>query len=95
MMYMSYWYGALYVVVEDWKELNLSDSIIDEMLKSNNVELLRRYHNGVFHFQKDYLDNRFIGIMKDGENAVKWVRNLNNEFGRYFLEKFNDWKKDS
>jgi hypothetical protein len=46
---MSYWYGTLYVVIEGWKELKLSDPKIDALLDSPNVELLRRYRNGVFH----------------------------------------------
>jgi hypothetical protein len=85
-LYMSYWYGGLYVVIEGWKELSLSDSIIDELLKSPNVELLRRYRNGVFHFQRNYNDERFEQFMNQGIDAVKWVRSLNEQFGRYFLE---------
>ena len=38
---MSYWYGGLYIVIEGWKALNLSDTTIDELLKSPNVKLLR------------------------------------------------------
>ena len=33
MMYMSLWYGLLYVVIEGWESLKLSDVIIDELLK--------------------------------------------------------------
>jgi hypothetical protein len=51
-LYLSYWYGDLYVVIEGWTALGLSDIKIDALLKSPNVELLRRYRNGVFHFQK-------------------------------------------
>jgi hypothetical protein len=84
-LYMSYWYGGLYVVIEGWKELGLADEKIDALLDSPNVNLLRRYRNGVFHFQRDYFDERFLGFMRDGINCVEWIRNLNLEFGRYFL----------
>ena len=86
-LYMSYWYGGLYVVVEGWKELGLRNDVIDNLLKSPNVELLRRYRNGVFHFQKEYHDERFLGFMRDGRDAVEWVRSLNLEFGRVFLHR--------
>jgi len=40
-LYMSYWYGALYVVIEGWRELKLVDPAIDQLLQSSNVDLLR------------------------------------------------------
>jgi hypothetical protein len=85
-LYMSYWYGGLYVVIEGWKSLKLSDARIDELLNSPNVELLRRYRNGVFHFQSNYHDKRFHEFMSQGTDEVVWVRSLNEQFGRYFLE---------
>lgn len=84
-LYMSYWYGGLYVVVEGWRELKLSDAAIDQLLSSRNADLLRRYRNGVFHFQKKYYDERFTALIRDGEDVVDWVRTLNREFGRFFL----------
>jgi hypothetical protein len=84
-LYMSYWYGALYVVVEGWRELKLVDTVIDELLQSPNVDLLRRYRHGVFHFQQDYSDKRFLAFMEEGNNTVEWVRSLNLQFGRYFF----------
>jgi hypothetical protein len=87
-LYMSYWYGGLYVVIEGWDELKLSDTVINGLLQSSNVDLLKRYRNGVFHFQKQYHDKRFIEFMSEGNDSVTWVRNLNQEFGRWFLEWF-------
>jgi hypothetical protein len=86
-LYMSYWYGGLYVVIEGWKALGLSDAVIDDLLASPNVELLRRYRNGVFHFQRVYDDERFHEFMTQGTDEVAWVRTLNEQFGRYFLER--------
>ena len=85
-LYMSYWYGGLYVVAEGWKELHLSDTKIDDLLNSPNLSLLRRYRNGSFHFQKIYNDQRFTELIEGGTNVVAWARELNQEFGRYFLE---------
>ena len=85
MLYMSYWYAGLYVVIEGWRKLELSHPQIDELLESANVDLPKRYRNGVFHFQRTYWDNRFVGFIKDGENPVRWVRELNRRFGEFFL----------
>lgn len=87
-LYMSYWYGGLFVVVEGWRELGLSEPTVDKLLDSPNVELLRRYRNGAFHFQKDYNDDRFLAFMREGEKTVPWVRDLTLHLGRYFLQGF-------
>jgi len=84
-MFMSHWYGALYVVIEGWQELELQDPEINKLLEHSNVGLLRRYRNGSFHYQKDYFDDRFEGFMAE-KDSVEWVRTLNKAFGRYFLD---------
>ena len=85
-LYLSYWYAGLYVVVEGWKGLNLKDPEIDRLLQHKNVALLKRFRNGVFHFQKKYNDARFSSLIQDGEDVVGWIRSLNLAFGRWFLE---------
>jgi hypothetical protein len=87
-MWMSYWYAALYVVIEGWRELGVHDEQADALLESPNVDLLRRYRNGVFHFQRQYFDARFMGLIDDGEDVVEWVESLNNAFSRVFLDAF-------
>lgn len=82
---MSHWYASLYVVVEGYQELNLHDAKIDALLTSPHVHLLRRYRNGVDHFQKTYFDARFVDFMGPPDTP-QWARNLNREFGRFFLE---------
>lgn len=68
----SYSYASLYVAIEGYEELNLADPTVDELLKSDKKEVLKRYRNGVFHFQKQFLDDRFINLITDEEH-VKWV----------------------
>ncbi len=88
-LYISYWYGGLYVVIEGWKELALQDDAVNSLLDSPNVGILRRYRHGVFHFQKEYYDKRFTEFMTEGQNCVVWVRQLRKAFSNYFLEKLN------
>jgi hypothetical protein len=77
---------GLYVVIEGWRALKLRDPTIDDLLGSPNVGLLKRYRHGVFHYQRKYYDERFLGLIVDGQDVVTWVRALNREFGRFFLE---------
>ena len=90
-LFLSYWYAALFVVVEGWRDLELKDQQIDQLLQSPHVDLLRRYRNGVCHFQRDYCDPRFLDLV-GAKGAVPWVRELNLALGRYFLEKTNSSK---
>jgi len=88
-LYMSFWYGELYVVIEGWRELGLSDPAVDSLLASPNVDLLRRYRNGAFHFQKTYFDERFLEFIRDGKDAAAWVSDLNRALGAHFLQRFS------
>jgi hypothetical protein len=85
-LFLSYWYAALYVVIEGWLELGLQDEEIDALLASPNVDHLRRYRNGVCHFQSKYFDERFVELMASPGSA-EWVRSLNYELGRFFLQR--------
>ena len=88
-MYMGYWYGTIYAVAEGWIELGLKDDAINTLLKSDNLGLLKRYRNGVFHYQKEYNDARFTDLYLKGREVIDWVRQLNQELGRYFLDEMN------
>ena len=88
MIYMSFWYAALFVVIEGWRELGLTDTRIDILLQSPNVELLRRYRNGAFHFQREYFDVRFMDFVKEPD-TVQWVRELNEKFWSLILDDLN------
>ena len=85
---MRYWYGGLYVVVEAWEALGLSDTEIDALLQSPNKALLRRHRNSSFHFQREWLHEKesdFYG----SPGAVAWVRQLTAAFGRRLTAELN------
>jgi hypothetical protein len=92
--YMSYWYAGLFVVVEGWQGLELHDSVLDKLLASPNVGLLKRFRNAVFHYQKNFLDQRLVDMVRQGQDAEAWVGELDREFRRYFQAWF-DARKES
>lgn len=93
-MYMSLWYGMFYVLIEGWQELGLEDEKIDKLLESRNVDLLRLYRNGVFHFHKEYYDEHFTKLMSEGQDIANWIRDLRDEFSRWFLVVYNKMPKE-
>jgi hypothetical protein len=83
--YMACWYSLLYVVVEGWKELGLSDPEINELLLDDEKkELLRRYRNGAFHYQAESFDDRFVNLWSRDFEATYWIRCLHDAFGHWF-----------
>lgn len=84
--FYSYWISSLYVVIEGYKELNLSDKKIDKLLDEKKVDLLRRFRNTNFHYQKEYFDKRHTALLMEGEKIAKWLIKLRDELSRYFLD---------
>ena len=92
-LYLSLWYGCLYVVIEGWNQLGLEDETIGILLESPNIPLLRRYRNAVFHYQRNYSDTRWLELIQEGEKVATWIRALNQEFGRFFLQWFSEQRE--
>src|SRR4051812_16938484 len=42
-IYMSYWYSALYVVIEGYEKLSIHDDQIDKLLSDSRKYFLRRF----------------------------------------------------
>ena len=83
-MYLSYWYAGLYVVCEGWQELELSDPEIDALLKPPHLEVLKRFRNGVYHYQADYFDKRLLDALTLGRDFDEWIASLTHAFAKYF-----------
>jgi hypothetical protein len=91
-MHLSYWYAGLYVVCEAWQELKYSDPDIDQLLQSQYLDVLRRYRNGVFHYQQEYFDTRIKEGIQAGEPFRKWVNDLMLHLRRYLDEWFVNYR---
>ncbi len=85
-LYLSYWYAALHVVVEGWKQLHLHDPDVDRLLESPNTYLLKKYRDGVFHYQRRYYDERFLRFIREGADVAEWVSDLHWKIGDAILE---------
>lgn len=87
--YASYWFAGLYVVTEGWRALGLFDPGVDALLDPTFLGLLRRYRNGIFHYQPTYFDERVLELVQalKGER-VGQARNLHDVFSDFFLRWF-------
>lgn len=82
---MSLWYASLYVVIEGWVTLEISDARLDELLADPLVDDLRVFRNQMFHYQRAY-DNprllRFLGASDgDAQRATTWARMTHSAIG--------------
>jgi hypothetical protein len=50
--FLLYWLGGLFVVIEGWKSLKITEPTIDKMI-DEHWDSLRQFRNAVFHFQPD------------------------------------------
>ncbi len=82
---LSVFYGLLFVVVEGYQELKLIDDTLDALLAEGEyVALLKRFRNGVFHFQKDPFDDRLLEFLVE-EGSETWTKKLHAAFNRFFV----------
>lgn len=90
---MSQWYAAEYVVIEGWLETDLHDPVIDEALVrwSDVTDMLRRYRNGVFHYQPALINRKFTPILEDSERSMPWVYYMHSEYLRFFWSYVSDF----
>ncbi len=87
---MLQFYAALWAAIEGWKECQLSDETIDELLTDpafqHNIQLLRRFRNGVYHYQADLINDRVLEFLHEGAHSVIWAYLLHDEFKRVVWE---------
>jgi len=87
---MAQYFAALWVSIEGWRECQLSDALIDELLThpafQQNVNLLRRCRNGVYHFQKGFINIRLMEFVRNARTTVPWSFLVHEEFKRVLVE---------
>jgi hypothetical protein len=84
-IFQAYWYGSLYVVIEGYRELGLDNPDIDQLLESPNVDHLRLFRNGTFHFQPELISEKLFWFW-DSEDSVDWVKTLHQKLGQFIFD---------
>lgn len=85
--YLPYLCAGLFVVVEGWNRLKMSDTTINRLLmNTENLKLLESYRHGVYHFHPEYYDAKFRGFWARGHEIHNWLIELWKAFDRFFSE---------
>jgi hypothetical protein len=85
----SFYLGALYAVVEQWREWHFADAEVDALLADKErVETLRKFRNAVFHV-KHYDDEAIAALAKRG-GMIPWADELESAFEKVFLAWHSD-----
>jgi len=90
-IYTSQWLASLYVVVEGWQSLKVSDKAINNLLEvyEDYVLIIKRCRNAVYHYQKEVLDKRVEKAVCEKELII-WAGALLDEFIRFlYIYPFN------
>ena len=86
-IYLMYSYSGIYLVIEGWKDLKLSDPKIDSLLDCPFVDRLRLFRNATFHYQKDPISWKHLQFFgTEEEQTEKWLDSLYSELERFFRE---------
>jgi hypothetical protein len=83
----AHWLAAEYIVLEGWQQLGHDDRKLNKLLSlyPENVEVLRRCRNAVYHFQTEILDKRILKCLANKNEELSWSTALHFEFQRYLL----------
>lgn len=82
---LEVFYALTYVVVEGYRELQLQDPLVDQLLAiAPYVDQLRRFRNGVFHYQTDPFGDKLMDFMTAAQSE-EWLRDLHLAFQQLFL----------
>jgi hypothetical protein len=87
LMYFAYWFSGMFVLIEGYKSIGITEPAIEELLKQQDkVDILRRYRNTVYHFQPEYFDDRNVAFMNSAGSMLPWLRDLRIAFSRFIEE---------
>jgi hypothetical protein len=75
-----YWFTSLFVVVEGWKELALSDPEINKMI-NEHWDSLRIFRNAVFHLQPEERKHKQFFVL----DKFNWAKKLHASLRTFFM----------
>lgn len=82
--------ARLWIVIEGWQDLQLKDPYVDRVLQARPdlVKVLKRFRHGMYHFQENIVDERFLELLNKTE-YVYWTDVLHEAFCGYLWNRLN------
>jgi hypothetical protein len=85
----AFYLGALYSVVEKWRNWSFTDPAVDALLADNNrVQLLEGHRHATFH--ADHYDHRDVVALAQRHDMIPWADKLQAELEHFFA----GWHED-
>ena len=91
-MCIDYWIAGIFVVVEGYEKLCLSDPEVAKLLASPFQSKLRSYRAGTYHFREKYFDYDIRSFLGSRE-ASAWVESLDMALGCFLLREMSARRK--
>jgi len=84
---LAHWLASLYVVADGWQEIGIPDPVISNLIATYDdyYQLMRRFRNGVYHFQHKPLSVKLTDFLKPKSEGTLWAEALLFEFKRFLV----------
>lgn len=85
------WYAAVFVSIEGWEQLKLSDGLVDAGVKDLRTRreyvALKRFRNAVFHVQDDPYSEKLTEVLFVGaaSGMLHRIESIHSALERYFI----------
>ncbi|HYT70582.1 MAG TPA: hypothetical protein VEK78_04315 [Gemmatimonadales bacterium] len=85
----SFYLGALYAVVEKWRDWDFADAAVDTILADKErVEVLEKHRHAIFH--AEHYDDKAIAALAEREDMIPWADELASALEKVFLAWHSD-----
>jgi hypothetical protein len=76
----NFWLASLWVLVEGWNMLGLSQASVDSCLADPHCTTLKQFRNFVFEFESEYVDPRESQLHAGRKKTIAWANELVSAF---------------
>lgn len=85
----AFYLGALYAVVEKWRQWGFADPAVDSLLAdAERVKLLKRHRHAIFH--ADHYDHKDVVALAERHDMTPWADELQGALVTFFAA----WHQD-
>lgn len=79
----AFYLGALYAVVEKWRQWTFTDGAVDALLAdAERVKLLKQHRHAIFH--ADHYDHKDLVALAERHDMIPWADELQAALVRFF-----------
>jgi hypothetical protein len=86
-------YGLLFVVIEGYQEIGLHDPEVDALLANENVALMKRCRNYVFHFQAELGSDKLMNFLEAPGTEI-WSQQIFKALGKFLFKQSEQFFAD-